>query len=69
MELKGLAEKINEMGLKFGLWFEPEMVNKNSNLYREHPDWILSTPQRHETQVKKSALFRFIKARSCRICL
>ena len=48
--IKGLAEKINEMGLKFGLWFEPEMVNKNSNLYREHPDWILSTPQRHETQ-------------------
>lgn len=48
--IKGLAEKINEMGLKFGLWFEPEMVNKNSNLYREHSDWILSTPQRHETQ-------------------
>ena len=34
------------MGLKFGLWFEPEMTNKESRLYREHPDWILSVPGR-----------------------
>lgn len=47
--IKGLAERINEMGLKFGLWFEPEMVNKNSNLYREHPDWIISAPERFQT--------------------
>ena len=36
-----LSEKIHDMGLKFGLWFEPEMVNKDSDLYRKHPDWIL----------------------------
>jgi alpha-galactosidase len=36
-----LSEKIHDMGLKFGLWFEPEMVNKDSDLYRTHPDWIL----------------------------
>lgn len=45
--IKGIAEKIVSRGLKFGLWFEPEMVNKNSNLYREHPDWILATPGRN----------------------
>ena len=40
--LKELAEKINAMGLKFGLWIEPEMVNKESDLYRAHPDWLLA---------------------------
>lgn len=40
--LKELAEKINAKGLKFGLWIEPEMTNKDSNLYRAHPDWILA---------------------------
>ena len=40
--LKELAEKINAKGLKFGLWIEPEMTNKDSDLYRAHPDWILA---------------------------
>ena len=40
--LKELAEKINAKGLKFGLWIEPEMTNKDSYLYRAHPDWILA---------------------------
>lgn len=40
--LKELAEKINAKGLKFGLWIEPEMTNKDSDLYRVHPDWILA---------------------------
>lgn len=44
--ITGLADKIRKMGMQFGLWIEPEMVNKDSNLYREHPDWILSTPER-----------------------
>ena len=44
--IKGLADRIEEMGMKFGLWFEPEMVNKDSDLYRVHPDWILHAPQR-----------------------
>lgn len=39
-----LAEKIRGMGMKFGLWIEPEMVNEDSNLYREHPDWALCIP-------------------------
>ena len=39
--LSALAEKINALGLKFGLWFEPEMVSPDSDLYRAHPDWCL----------------------------
>lgn len=44
--LKSLAKKINRMGLSFGLWFEPECVNEDSNLYRAHPDWALTVPGR-----------------------
>lgn len=42
--LDGLAKKINALGLDFGLWFEPEMVNPDSDLYRAHPDWAVQTP-------------------------
>ena len=48
--ITGLAQKVEELGMKFGLWFEPEMVNKDSDLYREHPDWILSVPERRQSQ-------------------
>lgn len=41
--LNSLANKINDLGMHFGLWFEPEMVNPDSELYRKHPDWILHT--------------------------
>ena len=44
--IDGLAKKINDIGLKFGLWFEPEMVNPDSDLYRAHPDWAISVPNR-----------------------
>lgn len=39
--IEGLAEKIHKMGLQFGLWFEPEMISKNSDLFRYHPEWAL----------------------------
>ena len=42
----GLAERIEELGMKFGLWIEPEMVNFDSDLYRAHPDWVIQTPGR-----------------------
>lgn len=45
--IAGLSRRIEELGLKFGLWFEPEMVNKDSDLYRTHPDWIIQTPGRN----------------------
>lgn len=39
--LKPLIEKVNSLGMQFGLWIEPEMTSKTSKLYKEHPDWIL----------------------------
>ncbi len=47
--IRGLSEKIEELGLKFGLWVELEMVNKDSDLYRAHPDWIIGAPGRFES--------------------
>lgn len=42
--LAGLAQKLAGLGLAFGLWMEPEMVNRDSALYRAHPDWVVQTP-------------------------
>lgn len=44
--LPALADKIHALGLKFGLWIEPEMINEDSDLYREHPDWAFKVPGR-----------------------
>ncbi len=44
--LKFLVDKVNALGLKFGIWFEPEMVSKNSELFRQHPEWILHVNKR-----------------------
>jgi len=44
--LPALVEKIRALGLKFGLWVEPEMVSEDSELFREHPDWVLRVPER-----------------------
>ncbi len=44
--IRGLSEKIEMLGMKFGLWIEPEMVNPDSDLYRVHPDWALQVPER-----------------------
>ncbi|MFA5421913.1 MAG: alpha-galactosidase [Bacilli bacterium] len=44
--LKPLVKKINDIGLKFGLWFEPEMVSEDSDLFRNHPDWIIGNNER-----------------------
>lgn len=45
-----LAKEINALGLKFGLWFEPEMISPDSDLYRTHPDWCLHVPGRSRTE-------------------
>jgi alpha-galactosidase len=42
--LKPLIDKVHSVGMSFGLWVEPEMVNKQSDLYRAHPEWILGGP-------------------------
>jgi alpha-galactosidase len=48
--LKPLIDKVHALGMDFGLWVEPEMVNPNSDLYRKHPDWVLNFPGRPRTE-------------------
>lgn len=47
--LQGLASEINKLGMQFGLWFEPEMVSPDSDLYRAHPDWCLYAKKRRRS--------------------
>ena len=47
--IKSIAKAVNRMGMKFGLWFEPECVNPDSDLYRAHPDWAISIEGRELT--------------------
>ena len=48
--LPKLVKRIKALGMKFGIWIEPEMVSEDSNLYREHPDWVLRIPKRNMTR-------------------
>lgn len=48
--LQSMIAKINDLGLDFGIWVEPEMVNPDSDLYRRHPDWVLGFPHRDKTE-------------------
>jgi alpha-galactosidase len=48
--LKPLIDKVHSLGMDFGLWVEPEMVNPDSDLYRAHPDWVLNFPGRPRTE-------------------
>lgn len=50
--LAGLSEKIHAMGMKFGLWVEPEMVSPDSDLYRAHPDWCIHAGGRPRTEAR-----------------
>lgn len=48
--LNELAENVKNMGMRFGLWFEPEMISEDSELYREHPEWAIRIPDRQPTR-------------------
>jgi alpha-galactosidase len=50
--LKPLIDKAHALGMDFGLWVEPEMVNPDSDLYRSHPDWVLNFPGRPRSEVR-----------------
>jgi alpha-galactosidase len=50
--IKELADRVNAVGCKLGMWFEPEMVNEDSDLYRKHPDWCLHIPNRPMTRCR-----------------
>ncbi len=51
--LAHLVEEVNKLGMKFGIWFEPEMISPDSALYREHPDWAIAIPGRPGTQSRQ----------------
>ena len=48
--LRGLSDRIHGLGLKFGLWLEPEMISPDSDLYRAHPDWCIHIPGRMQVE-------------------
>ena len=50
--LEDLASRVRKLGLQFGLWFEPEMISPESELYRKHPDWCLHVEGRRRTQAR-----------------
>ncbi len=50
--LPDLVQRVNDAGLKFGIWFEPEMISPNSDLYRAHPDWAIQIKGRRPTQIR-----------------
>ncbi len=50
--LDGLSDRLHSLGLHFGLWFEPEMVSPDSDLYRSHPDWCLHVVGRPRTEAR-----------------
>ncbi|HEL1596768.1 TPA: alpha-galactosidase [Streptococcus suis] len=63
--LNGLAERINELGMKFGLWFEPEMISIDSDLYREHPDWAIRTEGRLPIYSREQLVLDLTKQEVC----
>ena len=53
------------MGLKFGLWFEPEMISPKSKLYEEHPDWCIHVPGRTRNQARKQLILDLSREEVC----
>ena len=63
--IAALAEKVNEAGVKFGLWFEPEMVSPDSDLYRAHPDWCIHIPGRERTECRNQLTLDLSRKEVC----
>lgn len=57
--LAGLAKQVNERGLKFGLWFEPEMISKESQLYKKHPEWVMKHKGSHHSHGRNQYILDF----------
>ncbi|MCI8650649.1 MAG: alpha-galactosidase [Anaerotruncus sp.] len=60
--LEALVPRINQLGMQFGLWIEPEMINEDSALYRAHPDWTLGMPGRAHTRGRSQLVLDFSRA-------
>jgi alpha-galactosidase len=59
--LKGLIDHVNSLGMDFGLWVEPEMVNANSDLYRKHPDWVMNFPGRPRSELRNQMILNLAR--------
>jgi alpha-galactosidase len=59
--LKPLIDKVHALGMDFGLWVEPEMVNPDSDLYRKHPDWVLNFPGRPRTEQRNQMILNLAR--------
>lgn len=60
--LGGLIGRVNALGMQFGLWVEPEMVNPDSELYRAHPDWVIHFPTRARTEGRNQLILNVGRA-------
>ena len=60
--LEALVPRLKELGMTFGIWIEPEMVNEDSDLYRAHPDWALTIPRRSPTRCRNQLVLDFSRA-------
>ena len=63
--LPALAEKIHDLGLKFGLWFEPEMISPDSNLFRAHPDWCIHVCSRPNVESRNQLVLDLSRPEVC----
>jgi alpha-galactosidase len=59
--LKPLIDKVHSLGMEFGLWVEPEMVNPDSDLYRKHPDWVIAMPGRPRTEQRNQLVLNLAR--------
>ena len=59
--LSGLANKIKALGLDFGIWVEPEMINVKSKLYEKHPDWVLQIPEKPHCEGRNQRILDLTK--------
>lgn len=59
--LNSLIEYVNQLGMDFGLWVEPEMVNPDSDLYRAHPDWVMSFPGRPRSELRNQLVLNLAR--------
>jgi alpha-galactosidase len=60
--LKPLIDKVHSLGMDFGLWVEPEMVNPDSDLYRQHPDWVLNFPGRPRSEQRNQLVLNLARS-------
>lgn len=64
--IDGLAKKINDIGMNFGLWFEPEMISQKSELYSKHPEWCIQVPGRKMSRGRNQYVLDLSREDVCR---